>query len=300
MSKGNEKKATESALTKDQATQGFSFGSQLAKNVSSLEELARNLSLLILAIVKATGKITYEQYKALIVQVQNGFVSARPIDPEQDREEQINNIHKNHASPLLLKAFAISGVDVPQSTKKGSVQKAKKRTEQSLKIEKLATDSSYSDLKKGENDSLALAQDPDKRANALKDVALFQSADKKKQSVEKQTIADRDQAIKKDITDAKKDVISQDKLILSVLSLNPKYSFKIAYPTATPEQLSRWESFRKSIKSLLVWVWCFNYFLCSDWGIKNAFRDLVKCQLFNRPIGRFFLCKKKTLFVFFA
>jgi len=252
MSKGNEKKATESALTKDQATQGFSFGSQLAKNVSSLEELARNLSVLILAIVKASGMITYEQYKALIVQVQNGFVSARPIDPEQDREEQINNIHKNHASPLLLKAFAISGVDVPQSTKKDSVQKAKKRTEHSIKLEKLANDTSYEELKKLENKCLALAQDPDVRTNALKDVALYQSAYRKKASLEKQTIADRDQAIKKDITEAKKEVISQDKLILSVLALNPNYSFKIAYPKATQEQLTRWESFRKSIKSMIV------------------------------------------------
>ena len=251
MSQGN-KKAQESALTKDQATQGFSFGSQLAKNVSSLEELARNLSVLILAIVKASGMITYEQYKALIVQVQNGFVSARPIDPEQDREEQINNIHKNHASPLLLKAFAISGVDVPQSTKKGSVQKAKKRTDHSLKVEKMANDFSFADIKKLENEAMVTAQDPDKRTDGLKLVSLFQSAYKKKASMEKQTIADRDQAIKKDITEAKKEIINQDKLILSVLSLNPEYSFKIAYPTATPEQLTRWESFRKSIKSLLV------------------------------------------------
>ena len=251
MSQGN-KKAQESALTKDQATQGFSFGSQLAKNVSSLEEIARNVSIFILAIVKETGKVTFEQYKALIVQVQNGFIATRPIDPTQDKDEQISNIKKNHASPLLLKAFAISGVDVPQSTKKDSVQKAKKRTEHSIKLEKLATDLSYTDLKKGENDSLALAHDPDKRTQALKDVALYQSAYKKKQSLEKQTIADRDQAIKKDITDAKKDVISQDKLIISVLALNPNYSFKIAYPKATQEQLSRWEGFRKSIKSLLV------------------------------------------------
>ena len=184
--------------------------------------------------------------------MQNGFIATRPIDPTQDKDEQISNIKKNHASPLLLKAFAISGVDVPQSTKKDSVQKAKKRTEHSIKLEKLATDLSYTDLKKGENDSLALAQDPDKRTQALKDVALYQSAYKKKQSLEKQTIADRDQAIKKDITDAKKDVISQDKLIISVLALNPNYSFKIAYPKATQEQLSRWEGFRKSIKSLLV------------------------------------------------
>ena len=252
MSKGNEKKVIESTLTKDQATQGFSCGSQLAKNVSSLEELARKLSLLILAIVKATGQITFEQYKALIDQVQKGFISTRPIDPEKDREEQIKNIKKNHASPLLLKAFAISGVKVPDSTKKNSVQRNKKRSEHSLKVEKIANDSSFADIKNAQSEAVALAQDEDKRTEALKDVALYQSAYKKKVSLEKQVIADRDQAIKKDITEAKKEVINQDKLILSILALNTEYSFKIAYPKATQEQLTRWEGFRKSIKSMIV------------------------------------------------
>ena len=252
MSEGNKKKAQESALTKDQQTKGFSFGSQLEKNVSSSEEIARNVSIFILTIVKETGKVTFEQYKALIVQVQNGFIATRPIDPTQDKDEQISNIKKNHASPLLLKAFAISGVDVPQSTKKGSVQRNKKRSEHSIKLEKLATDLSFADIKKAQSEAVALAQDEDKRTDALKEVALYQSAYKKKASMEKQVIADRDQAIKKDITEAKKEVISQDKLILSILALNPEYSFKIAYPKATQEQLTRWEGFRKSIKSMIV------------------------------------------------